>query len=484
MQFKSAARWAGLITLALAGIAGSTGCQLEELAQTPGGGSTAPSDPPPSGGSERKSAPEDVPDRAPRPELVANAGSGVSIATGLRAILSGSAAGGTPPYTFAWSPADGLSAVDAPNPGASPLRTTTYTLTVIDSAARRATDSVQVTVTPIPPTTDGALPDGALFTQGNGIFIRTADGAAAPFRARGANLQDTRGCGYCLYEPSNAAEVQRRAAALVGDWGADFVRLTLESRPIPDNPWARPAPGVLDDPAYADEIAQIVSSITDRPGKYVLLSLWIEPTVDENGWPTPQTDNVWTALAERFVDNPKVMFGIVNEPINNFDGAQDAACWEAMNRAASAIRAVEAAHDAAKHVILAQGTGWWSRRLEYYVSHPLSAGGGENIAYEIHFYNPAEDIDALLSGPAAQIPVVIGEFGPDQQMTVEDCRTLMDFARAADISYLAWTFHYGCAPNLLLDTRDDAENHPCGIGMPLAPSAWGQMLIDEFAVPW
>ncbi|HWL92733.1 MAG TPA: cellulase family glycosylhydrolase [Phycisphaerae bacterium] len=328
-------------------------------------------------------------------------------------------------------------------------------------------------------------PEGVLFTEGNRIMIDDGAGGSRPFRGRGANLHDTRGCGACLYEDSNPDEVKRRAAVLIDDWGANFVRLTLESRPIPPDPFAVPALGLLDDPDYRAEILDIVSFMTARPGVYVLVSLWIEPTVNAQEWPTPETDEVWRSLTELLVDDKKVLFGITNEPQENLDGAQDAEVWEAMNRAATAIREVEDAHGAIHHVILAQGTGWWARRLDYYVEHPLTAGGGENIAYEIHFYKPASHIDTLLASPAASLPVVIGEFGPitagaEDSMTMDDCRALIQFARENDIPHLAWTFHQNCPPNLI----QDFANELCGIGMDLLPTEWGQLIKDELATPW
>jgi endoglucanase len=180
-----------------------------------------------------------------------------------------------------------------------------------------------------------------------------------------------------------------------------------------------------------------------------------------------------------------VLFGICNEPTENFDGAMDAAAWEAINRTAAVIRDVEEAAGAPRHVILAQGTGWWARRLDYYLDHPITAGGGENIAYEIHYYNPIAQLEDLLAGPAAKLPIVIGEFGPIRfddglEMTMQDCRNLMDFAMANDISLLAWTFHQNCAPNLIVNHVGEA----CGVGMKLEPTPWGELLQEYLAKPW
>lgn len=78
--------------------------------------------------------------------LVANAGPDVTINAGASTTLAGSATGGTPPYTYLWSPASGLSSTTISNPVASPTSTRTYTLTVTDFRGRTASDGVVVTV--------------------------------------------------------------------------------------------------------------------------------------------------------------------------------------------------------------------------------------------------------------------------------------------------------------------------------------------------
>lgn len=66
------------------------------------------------------------------PSPVVEAGDSVSIYPGTCITLSGSVSGGSPPYTYAWSPSIGLDYPDSPTPDACPDTTTTYTLTVTD----------------------------------------------------------------------------------------------------------------------------------------------------------------------------------------------------------------------------------------------------------------------------------------------------------------------------------------------------------------
>jgi len=65
-------------------------------------------------------------------------------------VLSGSATGGTPPYTYRWLPTTGLNNANIAGPTATPSVTTAYNLTVTDSLNATANDSVTVTVQATP----------------------------------------------------------------------------------------------------------------------------------------------------------------------------------------------------------------------------------------------------------------------------------------------------------------------------------------------
>jgi len=292
------------------------------------------------------------------------------------------------------------------------------------------------------------------------------------FRGRGANIHDTRSCNACTWSAPDVAEVQRRIDLLVDGWGANFMRLTLESYASADGRthWQ----GLREDSAYLNDVVTIVDYIGSKPGAYVMVSLWIDPTFTTEGWPSSETAEVWRSLVGAIGGKSHVMFGLVNEPENNFDGSQDAQVWQSMNDTVQAIRDEESQLGIPHHVVAVQGTGAWARRLEYYVSHPITAGGGENIAYEVHVYDPASAYQSMFVDPAQTLPVIIGEFG------TEAPETLMDLATANDIPHLAWTFHMRCPPNLLVDNSSAG----CGSGMTLEPSSWGTTIKDRFALPW
>ena len=76
---------------------------------------------------------------------VANAGADASICSGNSTILN--ASGG---IIYSWSPSAGLTNSGIPNPAASPVSLTTYTVTVTDANGCSSADNVTITVNPLP----------------------------------------------------------------------------------------------------------------------------------------------------------------------------------------------------------------------------------------------------------------------------------------------------------------------------------------------
>lgn len=333
------------------------------------------------------------------------------------------------------------------------------------------------TALPTPPTPPPSVEPITGWLKVEGNRIRLPDGR--PFHGRGANIHDTRGCDACAWEPPRIQEVERRIDELTDGWHATFLRLLLES--YPDRGQGRVHwRNLLEDDDYFRDVLRIIGHIGKKRGVYVLVSLWQDPSFNELGWPTEKTRAIWKKLAAALADMPFVMFGLVNEPKKNDDGKLDKEVWTAMNETVLAIRSVERPGKA--HIVTVQGTREWGRSLAYYVDHPITAGGGVNIAYETHVYNRPKRFDELVGRPAKTLPVVIGEFGAqlDKDITMypEDCTALMDMAERMDVPWLAWTFHTDCPPNLLV-----AKKGVCA-GAPLDPSPWGRMVKERLARPW
>ncbi|QQR90801.1 MAG: hypothetical protein IPJ88_03435 [Myxococcales bacterium] len=260
-------------------------------------------------------------------------------------------------------------------------------------------------------------------------------------------------------------------------WGANFTRLDLESYTSNDGYRVDSNyKDIVHDPAVLDQVEQIVAHVGQKRNAFVMVTLWVDPSFTSLGWPTSTTSQIWEKITTRLAQYSHVLFGLVNEPQYNFDGAQDYQVWQAMNDTVQAIRnAEQAAGSTHKHIVAVQGTAGWARYLEYYINHPIAAGGGENIVYESHPYfsngtpSSTNDYYYELFGHAAEtLPVIVGEYGS------AEINTLIPYAEQRKISHLAWTFHHNCAPNLLQNTSSDG----CGVGMQLLPTAYGQQLMS------
>jgi hypothetical protein len=84
------------------------------------------------------------------PALVANPGTDVTICEGDTAQIGGVPTGGTPGYSFLWSPSSGLGNPIGQDPLAAPTITTTYSQVVTDAVGCTAAGTVTVTVNALP----------------------------------------------------------------------------------------------------------------------------------------------------------------------------------------------------------------------------------------------------------------------------------------------------------------------------------------------
>src|SRR5688572_23886554 len=187
--------------------------------------------------------------------------------------------------------------------------------------------------------TDAGTPDAGsgggtdwLSVVGNRILLPNGQ----VWKARGANVPDTRSCNACTWTQPNVGEVKRRIDEIVS-WGASFIRLNLESYASSGGRvhWQT----ILEDPQYLADIQSIVAHVGTKPGVRVMLTLHVDPTVTSLGWPTEGTRAEWRKLAEVFRDVPHVLYGVVNEPAENWDGSLDPQVWGASNMTVAAIRA-------------------------------------------------------------------------------------------------------------------------------------------------
>lgn len=331
---------------------------------------------------------------------------------------------------------------------------------------------------------DGGPPAGeGLVVDGN--RIEYADGT--PFHGRGANLHDERSCSACSFAARNPMGLDRWSDELIDNWHANFIRFLLSAKAAPYNADEQQWQSLVDDAAYYADVQRNVAHMTAKPGVYVLVTLFADPSIkDNNGdydseWPSSLGDSnaVYTLLAEAFHDNPRVLFGLTNEP--HTTPAHDAELAARYQAAIDAIRAVEDAHGSPHHIIVVQAPEGWARDLTYFVENPLP---GDQIAYEIHPYNPASDFDSLIVQPSMTLPIIIGEYGPAGGMTDADIMAMWTVAQSRGVPHIAWNFHQRCPPNLLQDTAPDGCGLDAATGYAFPRTAWGDLLKTYLETPW
>lgn len=105
--------------------------------------------------------------------LVSTVGGGGTICAGSAVSLYVAPSGGSSPYSYSWSPATGLSSTTAYNPVASPVSTTTYTVTTTDMMGCVTTATITVVVNPNP-----SVSVNSLSTCAGQPAVLTASGAS------------------------------------------------------------------------------------------------------------------------------------------------------------------------------------------------------------------------------------------------------------------------------------------------------------------
>lgn len=304
---------------------------------------------------------------------------------------------------------------------------------------------------------------------------------------RGVTLHDTRSCDFCTYQKPDTTEIKRRIDEAVNNWHVNFFRLLLEMYPSAAYTDGNGGMRVqwdtfLNDPGYFHDIQDIVQYIGSKPGVYVMVSLWKDPgfttasATVQGGLPSAESAKLAATLADTFKNDAQVMLAVANEPESNYQGAQDASCYAAMDASVQAIRKVEDDAKTTHHIVAVQGTAQWGRTITYYVNHPIDVDKGDNVAYETHPYTAEANFQASLLTPAQTIPVIVGEFAPaSPYMSQADAVALMNAADKANIPWAAWDFHMHCntdgTQNMLLNVTD---NNVCVGGTALTPTVWGQ----------
>lgn len=113
----------------------------------------------------------------PSPNAIA--GNDAAICYGKSVIIGNDASGGTPPYTYQWTPATGLSADNISTPEANPTTTTQYIVSVTDANGCVSLDTIVVSVNSLPIPDAGQ--DSEICFSDNTQIGNDASGGSPPY---------------------------------------------------------------------------------------------------------------------------------------------------------------------------------------------------------------------------------------------------------------------------------------------------------------
>lgn len=146
------------------------------------------------------------------------------------------------------------------------------------------------------------------------------------------------------------------------------------------------------------------------------------------------TDELWTAIAERFRGNPAVaMYDLLNEPCCDMPVTEiQRRIYNELiyKRLYKTVRAADPDH------IITLECIWTPLALPQAKTH-----GWENVVYQVHFYNNSDEIFAffllLTRLYHRSMPMFMGEFYPHKRTTWKGCFETMD---SLNFSWALWTY--------------------------------------------
>ncbi|HTM49364.1 MAG TPA: cellulase family glycosylhydrolase [Bryobacteraceae bacterium] len=312
----------------------------------------------------------------------------------------------------------------------------------------------------------GGLP--GLATAGNRI-VRA--GTGEPVLLRGLNRS-----GLEYSEPgkhgflATAGISQAEVGTIVTDWGANIIRLPF------NQDWVLHGRGGWPADAYRASLDQVILWASGF-GAYTLLDLqWLDAERVYGGdrnlvapLPDRQSIEVWSVLAERYREEPAVLYDIFNEPhdrlpddpfpLNREDGTTHPPDryrvgmreWQPWARAL--IGAIRDAHPGA--LIFVSGVNWGYDLRGMPMDIP-------NLVYSTHVYrNKGADWAGAFGKLAAEVPVFAAEWGGSDG-DLKWGRKLRDYFDSLEIGWTAWSWH----------------NHPL-LAEGLTPTQFGSLVRDS-----
>jgi len=299
----------------------------------------------------------------------------------------------------------------------------------------------------------------ALSTAGNRI-VRSGSGEAVLLR--GVNLSGM--------EYSSEEITEEEIREMVAGWGCNVIRLPF------NQDWALRRTG------YLDAVDRVIS-LAAAAGAYTILDLqWLDAVTLYGGdnhvppSPNPESIDLWRSLAERYRDEPAVLFDLLNEPHDRLPddslpvyeldplgrivasdrdcvGAEEWSRWA--SRLVAEIRGIRP-----DGLILVSGVDWAFDLRDVRVDAP-------NIVYSAHIYSNRKAADWWKAlGDWEDVPIFVAEWGGTDDDLDFGAR-LAELMRRRGLGWTAWSW----VDNPPLVRAPRAPNYE--------PTAFGELVRNE-----
>ena len=149
-----------------------------------------------------------------------------------------------------------------------------------------------------------------------------------------------------------------------------------------------------------------------------------------------EAEGFFSQMAQRYKDQPGVLYEVCNEPNGNVDWARDIKPYA--QRMIKAIRA-----ESPKSIVLV-GSGTWSQDIHTAAADPIQA---ENLLYTLHFYagTHGQELRTRIDQAMAKgLPVFISEWGTSRAdgsggVFLQQAGEWLDFLDKRGISWANWS---------------------------------------------
>jgi|GEM_PF-997196 len=240
-----------------------------------------------------------------------------------------------------------------------------------------------------------------LHVDGNQI----KDPAGNPVTLRGVSVlpsEHQNECTTCNNKP--LSEIIDWQADAARGWYSRILRLPVTTAKVKD-----PAT------SFATHIDPFVQQAIAR-NQYVIVDLHLVSNYDVNGSGGVKQQFVmdfWKYVAPRYANTPNVIFEIFNEPVNPDN-------WTSWKNYIQPV--IDTIRSVAPNNLILVGSPQWSTRVNSAVTSPLT---GNNLIYVYHIYPnqgaaTAANLNAKFGNAAATIPVMLTEFGWNQDPNYSD----------------------------------------------------------------